>query len=243
MLRLRRTSERAHQFRALPPLPSGTGRSAYVRVGFMAPGETRLHLVGNEHGDCGGGGSARRRGCLRACVIAAVALLFACGGKNPAGPDGASSIVQLGPQVLRISPRFTCTQLTPGVLALVLTRVTVTQSGSGWVASAKGGDAGDVRLQFQESDNAGVTGAFQVTGSVTGAAVHVPDLLSTVPAWQLRATFGGGATVSGFAFAAGSLGSPVAGLDGVGSGPITFTDAANNTCSGSGFSWSIGATF
>lgn len=189
--------------------------------------------------------TAGPRGCMNACLIAALALLVACGGgKTPTGPDGTSSIVQLGAQVLRISPRFMCqTQLTLGMFAIVLTRVTVNQSGGGWVASSSGSDAGDVRLQFQESGTAVLAGAFQVTGSFTGAAIHVPALLPTVPPWQLRAAVGTAATVSGFAFAAGSLGSPVAGLDGIGSGLIAFTDGAGNTCSGSGFSWSIASTF
>jgi hypothetical protein len=196
----------------------------------------RGRLLRRVHGSV----TARRRDIVPVCLIAALALLVGCGGKNPAGPDGASPIVQLGAQVLRISPQFPCAQLPRGLLGLVLTRVTVNQSGRGWVASASGGDAGDVRLQFQESGTAVLPGFFQVTGSLSGTAVHVPELLPSVPAWELRAAFGAGATVSGVAFAANSLNSPVAGLDGIGTGPIALTDAVGNTCSGSGFSWSIG---
>jgi len=128
------------------------------------------------------------------------------------------------------------------MLPLVLTRVTVSASGSGWRASSVSSDAGDVALLLQQSRPAVVPGSISLAGSIAGSAIHLPELL-TVPPWQLRATFGAGATLSGVAFAAGSLNSSAAGMDGVGSGPLVLTDAEGNTCSGSSFSWSVAEKF
>jgi hypothetical protein len=187
-------------------------------------------------------GGVAPRGRLRVLVTGALALLVGCGGTSPVTPSGNSSIVPLGAQVLRISPGFPCTQLTPGMLPLVVTRIVVSASGDGWLASSIGSDAGDVTLRLQQSGGANVRGSIFLAGSITGNAIHMPDLLS-VPPWQLRATFGVGATLSGVAFAAGSLNSLVAGMDGVGNGPLVLTDAAGKTCSGSGFSWSTAEKF
>jgi len=177
-------------------------------------------------------------------LAAILALLVACGGgKAPTTPDGTGSIVQLGPQVLRITPAFPCTDLTRGSLGFLLTRVSVSHSGDGWVAVSSSSDAGAVRLQFQESGPAVIQGSFPMAGTITGTATHLPDLLPSVPAWQLRATFSGAATLSGVAFAAGSLGTSASGLDGIGNGPLVLTDGAGNTCSGSAFSWAISSAF
>src|SRR5881398_492059 len=104
---------------------------------------------------------ARPASTGRRCVpVAAIlALLVACGGKTPTAPGGTGSIVQLGPQVLRVSPAFPCTDLTRGSLGFLLTRVTVSQSGDGWVAVSSSSDAGAVRLQFQESGPAVIQGS------------------------------------------------------------------------------------
>jgi hypothetical protein len=125
---------------------------------------------------------------------------------------------------------------------LVLTRVTVSQSGNRWIVSGSSADAGNVQLVLQQSGSAVVAGSLPLAGSISGTAIHMPDLLS-VPPWQLQAAFGAGATVSGVAFAAGALGSSVAGMDGIGSGPMIWTDGNGQTCSGAGFSWSIAAKF
>src|SRR3954447_15411445 len=111
-----------------------------------------------------GGAAPRRR--LRVLVTGALALLVGCGGTSPVTPSGNSSIVPLGAQVLRISPGFPCTQLTPGMLPLVVTRVVVSASGDGWLASSIGSDAGDVTLRLQQSGGANVRGSIFLAGSI-----------------------------------------------------------------------------
>jgi hypothetical protein len=97
--------------------------------------------------------------------------------------------------VLRLSPGFPCTQLSPGMLPLVLTRVVVSASGGGWTVASSGSNAGDVSIRLQQSRAVTVPGSMFLGGTATGSAVHMPDLLS-VPPWQLRATFGTGASRS-----------------------------------------------
>jgi hypothetical protein len=77
-----------------------------------------------------------------------------------------------------------------------------------------------------------------VAGTMTGTAVHLPELFSGA-AWDIRATFSGAASLTGTAFVAGMFGAATSGIDGVGEGSLTLTDAMGNTCTGSPFSWSI----
>jgi hypothetical protein len=169
----------------------------------------------------------------------AVGALAGCGGSTPTGPTSSTGdIVAAGPQVLRILSRASCSALDRGVLPLVHTRVDVARSGSEWMATASNAAAGDVQLRFRQSGSSAIAGSFPVTGSITGTAVHMPELFPG-PGWEARAVFSGPATLSGVAFSAGLFGSATAGLDGVGSGTLTLADNAGNTCTGTTFSWSI----
>jgi hypothetical protein len=178
--------------------------------------------------------SRRWLGCF-ACATA----LIGCGGGSPVAPEPATSIVALGPQVLRITLRSPCA-LPPGVLPMIYTRVTVTPSGSGWLASASSDAAGDVQVRVQASVGNNLPGTLRVAGTIIGTVVHMPELL-TVPSGGIRATFGDdGAVLDGFAFAAGTLNPTTAFLDGVGAGSLTVTpDATGEPCTLSSFSWSI----
>jgi hypothetical protein len=175
---------------------------------------------------------------LRAACFTAAAALFGCGGGSPTSPDSVPSIVALGPQVLRITVRPSCSLPVAG-LGMILARVTVTRSGSGWLASASSPDAGDVTLRFEASGGNSLPGTMSVVGTITGTVVHMPELLS-VPSAAARATFGGGGTLDGVAFTAGSLNATTSGLDGIGTGSVTVTpDATGEPCTASSFSWAI----
>ena len=152
----------------------------------------------------------------------AYAALVGCGGGSPVAPEPATSIVALGPQVLRLTLRSPC-GLPLGVLPMLYTRVTVTPSGSGWLASASSAAAGDVQVRFQGSGGDHLPGTLRVVGTIIGTVVHMPELL-TVPSGGIRATFGDdGAVLDGFAFAAGTLNPTTAFLDGEGTGSLTVT--------------------
>ena len=172
------------------------------------------------------------------CFACATALV-GCGGGSPVAPEPATSIVASGPQVLRITLRSPCA-LPLGVLPMIYTRVNVTPSGSGWLASASSPAAGDVRVRFQASGGDNLPGTLRVAGTIIGTAVHMPELV-TVPSGGIRATFGDdGAALDGFAFAAGTLNPTTGFLDGVGTGSFTVTpDATDESCTLSSFSWSI----
>ena len=171
--------------------------------------------------------------------FACAGALVGCGGGSPVAPEPATSIVALGPQVLRITMRSPCA-LPLGVLPMIYTRVTVTRAGSGWLASASTADAGDVQVRFQSVGGSNLPGTMRVAGTITGNVVHMPELLS-VPTGGLRATFGGGGGIlDGIAFTAGSLNATTSGLDGIGTGSFTVTpDATGEPCTVSSFSWSV----
>ncbi|HKW00135.1 MAG TPA: hypothetical protein VJN96_09930 [Vicinamibacterales bacterium] len=171
-------------------------------------------------------------------LFVACSLLAGCG-SSPASPENnAANIVQTGPQVLRIVFQGPCAGLGQGVLPLVYTRINVAASANEWVATAAGSASGDVEARFHQSGANVIAGAISVAGTITGTAIHLPELFSG-PAWNLRVTFNGQASLQGTAFVAGVFGTTAPGLDGSGSGTLTLTDAAANTCTGGAFSWSI----
>lgn len=169
-----------------------------------------------------------------------VGLLPGCGSSSPAAPDGgAAAIVMTGPQVLRVAMQSPCAEARLNFLAMVYTRVTVGRSGNEWVATTTNTAAGDVELRFHQSSSQGPANLVQVSGTIRGTAIHMPELIQTPP-WDARADFGtdGRTTLTGIAFAAGVAGAPTAGIDGQGSGSIVMSDTAGHSCTGTGFSWS-----
>jgi len=172
-------------------------------------------------------------------ALVSVAVITGGCGPSPTAPAaGATDIVVTGPQVLRIVPQSSCTQLGQGVIPLVYTRVNVTRSANEWIAAASSAAAGDIQVHFHQSGANVVSGSIPVLGTAAGTAVHMPDLFPGA-AFELRATFGETASLNGVAFVAGAFGATTAGLDGTGSGSFTLTDPTGKTCTGTTFSWSI----
>jgi hypothetical protein len=170
--------------------------------------------------------------------IAAI-LLAACGTATPSAPDPANSIVSTGAQVFRMALQTPC-DARNGFLPMVYTRVTLEASGNEWIASARDATTGNLELRFHRSSARAIVNSMEVAGTLKGMATHMPELLQA-PAWSARADFGvdGRTTVTGVAFAAGSFGSQVSGIDGVGSGPLVLSDGEDRTCTGTSFSWSL----
>ena len=172
-------------------------------------------------------------------LLVMLGVLSSCGGSTPTAPnDSATKIVVTGPQVLRITYLSACTQLPHGVLPLVYTRINVAVSSNEWVATAGSAAAGDVQVRFRQSGPSAISGSIPVAGTIAGTAVHIPELFPG-PAWDIRATFDGPASLTGVAFAAGTFGATASGIDGFGSGSLTVRDAIGNTCTGTTFTWSI----
>ncbi len=122
---------------------------------------------------------------------------------------------------------------------MLYTRVTVSRSGSGWIAVASSAAAGDVQVSLQPSGRAVLAGTLSVTGSISGVVIHMPELLN-VPTGAVRANFRSPGELQGVAFTAGSLNSSAAGLDGLGTGTFSVTpENGGEPCSASAFSWSI----
>jgi hypothetical protein len=168
-------------------------------------------------------------------------MLPGCGSSSPAAPDpGAATIVATGPQVLRATMQTPCAQTGRDFLAMIYTRVTVARSGNEWVATAGSAAAGDVELRFHQTSSQVLANSFQVSGTIRGTGIHMPELIQA-PAWDARANFGtdGRTVLTGVAFAAGFAGAATGGLDGQGTGSIVVSDAAGHSCSGSSFSWSV----
>ena len=177
---------------------------------------------------------------LAALMVAGA--LSGCGGGSATRPDPVPGVkIATGLQILRITPQFRCPAVGPAA-PFVSTRVVVNRSGSDWIANADSAAGGDVRLTFRpDSSTSVLPGVMKVTGTITGTAVHMPELLPTLPAWAVRARFGtnGQTVLDGVAFEAGALPSTTGGLDGVGQGVITLVDAGGASCNGSSFSWAV----
>jgi hypothetical protein len=87
-------------------------------------------------------------------VLLVVTLAVFSGGceSTPTTPtNGGTNIVATGSQVLRILSQSPCTQLVPGVLPQVHTRVNVVMSSTEWVATAADAAAGDIQVRFRQS--------------------------------------------------------------------------------------------
>lgn len=181
------------------------------------------------------------RAWRRFAAALCVGLLPGCGSSSPAAPDSsAATIIMTGPQVLRAVMQQPCAESRLNFLAMVYTRVTVGRSGNEWVATASNTASGDVELRFHQSSSQGPANLVQVSGTIRGTSIHMPELIQA-PAWDARANFGtdGQTMVTGIGFAAGVAGAPTAGLDGLGSGSIVMSDSEGHSCTGSGFSWSL----
>ncbi len=166
------------------------------------------------------------------------------GCSSPTEPDPSGGIVTTGQQLLRVAmgsragPPCTMPGIA-GAFQMAWTRIHVTVSGSEWFGAATSAAGGDVVVRFHQSGQPSlIAGTMEVAGTISGTAIHQPELFQG-PAWQSRISFSNSATLSGVAFAAGALGFPASGIDGLGTGTLTLTDGNANSCSGTEFSWSI----
>src|SRR3990170_8427768 len=179
--------------------------------------------------------SATGRRILGILAIAFVA--GACRNSSPAAPDLPSVVVATGPQVLRITYAGQCVADAGPLFALIYTRVTVARSGNEWVATASSPASGSVELRFSQTRPVVMT-SMLVEGTISGVALHIPDVLPGPPMTNVSVNFGtdGRSVIQGVAFAPSSL-TPVAGVSGTGIGTITVNDGQGRSCAGSTFSW------
>ena len=153
-----------------------------------------------------------------------------------------SVAVATGPQVLRVTYQGQCAAFeSRTIVPIVYTRVVVTRAGAGWIAAASSPAAGDLELRFQSTAASSLAGSMPIQGTIKGVAIHAPDILPSLPAIDTRANFGSDnrTTVSGFAFTVSAL-SPTAGISGIGTGTVSISNSAGDSCSGSSFSWGLG---
>ena len=156
-------------------------------------------------------------------------------------PDTSGVPVPTGDQMLRVTLSTRCPADSQPLVPVVFTRITVTRTSTEWIATAASPAAGDVELRFRQSGAALGPGFLPIAGTIKGTAVHMADLLPGLPASDARFNFGaGGTAVNGVAFSPTAL-LPAAGVDGTGIGTITVTDGAGRSCTGSTFSWGLGA--
>jgi hypothetical protein len=186
----------------------------------------------------------RAPGHLRSLAVLVAAVLASSCGSSPTTADPSPVPITTGPQVLRIGfigPLGSCPLDQRSFFPTVYTRVIVSRTGNEWVGTPGSAASGDVEVRFRQSGAAVIAGSMPVSGSIKGTAVHLPELLSGLPA-AVRVAFGsdGHSTFIGFAFTASAIATG-AGLDGTGTGPITFSDDAGHSCTATTFSWSMAA--
>jgi len=179
--------------------------------------------------------------CSRSLITAAAALLLAsCGSSSATAPTPTGITPQTGIQVLRVTLNAPCPRTEPSVAlaGLLYSSVQVRQSGNEWIATSVEG-AGDVEVRLINA-GASLSGALHLTGTITGTARHLPELLPTIPAWESQMNFGSDrrTVLDAFSFAipanAGSTG-----VDGLGSGTVAVSSSAGTLCSGTQFSFSL----
>ena len=173
-------------------------------------------------------------------MTAGVIMLAGCGSGSPNTPDPTDRIVATGSQIFRMTLQSPCAAVSRDFFPIVYTRVTVSDTGGEWTVTANTAAAGDLELHFHRSSARSLANSMEVTGTIKGIAVHLPEL-APGPSWEARASFGTQAptTITGVAFAPGFLGAQAGGLDGIGSGSVVVGDTSGHTCTGSSFSWSI----
>jgi hypothetical protein len=176
---------------------------------------------------------------LRSLLTAAAPLLLAsCGSSSPTAPTGITP--QTGLQVLRVTLNSPCPRTEPSVVlaGLLYSHVQVRQSGNEWIGTSTEG-AGDVEVRLT-STGASPSGALHLTGTITGTARHLPELLPTVPAWESQMNFGSDrrTVLDAFSFAIPAIPGST-GVDCLGTGTVAVSTSAGTLCSGTQFSFSL----
>jgi hypothetical protein len=172
----------------------------------------------------------------------ALCLASSCGGSSTAPSVTSGSVaIATGPQVLRLTyTSFICSVNSAPPNPLLYTRVTVSQVGDEWVAVAATPQSGDLEMRFHRSNASLVAGSMAVEGTIRGQAIHLPELISSLPVWNSRLAFGtdGRTTVTGVAFGP-SAQTPTGGVDGTGAGTVTLSGNTGVGCGGLTFSWTL----
>ena len=80
----------------------------------------------------------------------------------------------------------------------------------------------------------------RVSGTITGTAVHMPDIDPGKLLGATRVNFGtdGRSTVTGVLFPL-TPGSAMGAFDGIGTGPLSATTGDGDSCSAESFSWMV----
>ena len=121
---------------------------------------------------------------------------------------------------------------------MIVTRVTLSWSGSQWTAKPTTAASGDVQLNLRPAGTA-TADRLMVNGTISGTAIHLPELFVGVPPWiaQVRFPAGGQVSLSGVATVGGP--SSYEEIRGTGAGSATVTDGANLVCPGTSFVWTM----
>jgi hypothetical protein len=178
---------------------------------------------------------------VRMLLCAILVAAAACGGSTPTTPDSpAPAMVQLGPQILQLyqNPTTPCGIPAGAGATLIVTRVTLSWSGSEWVARTTSAAVGDVELHLRPAGSITST-RIPVSGTISGSAVHVPELLFGATPYTARITFGATSVVSLSGAATPENRPEPAKIEGTGNGSATVTDGAGIACSGTSFSWTL----
>jgi hypothetical protein len=123
-----------------------------------------------------------------------------------------------------------------GFDTLVYAAATIERSGNEWVVRSAAAASGDFEIRLRQS-GAIADGITPIDGSVSGTAIHQPELTGLTFSWNARVDFGSGnrSTFSGFAIPQGTLPGPngsFAGISGPVTGSMTFADNAGHSCTG-----------
>jgi hypothetical protein len=173
---------------------------------------------------------------VRTWLSVVLVALGACGGSTPTRPTPAPAIVRLGPQLLLIEHHSTtafCGIPNGAGASVIMTSVTLRWSGSEWIGTATTAASGELEMHLRP---VGATTAASVSGTITGTAIHQPELLQGVPPWTARFTFPPAryGTLSGVLVAGHTS---VAEITGTGTGAATVSDGAGVECPGTSFTW------
>ena len=123
-----------------------------------------------------------------------------------------------------------------GFDTLIYAAATIERTGHEWVVRPATAAAGDFEIRLRQSGDV-ADGITPIDGSMSGTAIHQPELTGLTFSWNARVDFGGGdrSTFGGFAIPQGTLSGrngAFAGISGPVTGSMTFTDGAGHSCTG-----------
>lgn len=183
-------------------------------------------------------------GIVRLQWFVLLAVLAGCGG-SPTSPGSrdtpAPDIVKLGPHLIMIEHHPTtpfCGIPTGTGGTVIVTRVTVSWSGSGWTATPTTSASGDVQMFLRPVGDA-TASSLTVNGTISGTAIHLPELFVGVPPWNAQVRFPAGGQVRLTGLATAAVGGAYTEIRGSGAGSATVTDGAAVVCPGTSIAWTM----